>query len=427
MVNQVVLAVALGVITGLVVVLIYLLVQFLRRRSSREKGYKELPASEPNVGNRAILKSHIPTFYIPQPVLVQQPQPIKAELNDSTHLPPSAINLSAINTGSICSPRLDRRKLPEKRKPSPPQTYQPGTPIQRRKVAVPTKKPESNLGKLEFSLYYDEAFRLLQVYVMRGIKIANSEDDISPDVLVIASLTFNENHIWEQKTKTVKKTNDPQFNEKLEAHNIIAAKLRESVLHFQLFDDRTHKIIGEIDYSLKEIPSNKSTNQTLPLFRDEIVDSGDEVFKDDLPDMSAGLGDLLISLCHNPTDQKLTVKINCARSLQPLTGRLNPFVKLDVTFCGKKLGSRTTKVAHNTRAPNFGDVFVFDMHTDKLPQVTLIFKVKHRGKVREVNLGTVHLGYCVNVESEYRHWEQVLEKPHLEIEQWHAIQEYFVE
>lgn len=287
--------------------------QFFRRRSSREKGYKELPASEPNVRNRAIVKSDIPTFYIPQPVPVQLQQPIEPQptasfrreeyRNGRTHLPRTAqsvdvvrretfdessgINLGAINTKSIRSPPLtpgksprpDRRILPEKRKPSPPQTYQPGTPMQRRKVAVPNKRPESNLGKLEFSLYYDEAFRLLQVYVMRGIKIANSEDDISPDVLVTASLTFNENHIWEQKTKTVKKTNDPQFNEKLEAHNIIAAKLRESVLHFQLFDDRTHKIIGEIDYSLKEIPSNKSTNQTLPLFRDEIVDSGDEVFK----------------------------------------------------------------------------------------------------------------------------------------------------
>lgn len=67
------------------------------------------------------------------------------------------------------------------------------------------------------------------------------------------------------------------------------------------------------------------------------------------------------------------------------------------------------------------------MHSDKLPQVTLIFKVKHRGRVRDVSLGTVHLGYCVNVESEYKHWEQVMEKPHLEIEQWHAIQEYFVD
>lgn len=105
----------------------------------------------------------------------------------------------------------------------------------------------------------------------------------------------------------------------------------------------------------------------------------------------------------------------------------DPFVKLEVTFCGRKLSSRTTKTAHNTLTPNFSEVFVFDMHSDKLPQVTVIFKVKHRGKMRDVLLGTVHLGYCVNVESEYKHWEQVMEKPHLEIEQWHPIQEYFVE
>lgn len=105
----------------------------------------------------------------------------------------------------------------------------------------------------------------------------------------------------------------------------------------------------------------------------------------------------------------------------------DPFVKLEVTFCGRKLSSRITKTAHNTLTPNFSEAFVFDMHSDKLPQITLIFKVKHRGRMREVSLGTVHLGYCVNVESEYKHWEQVMEKPHLEIEQWHPIQEYFVE
>lgn len=105
----------------------------------------------------------------------------------------------------------------------------------------------------------------------------------------------------------------------------------------------------------------------------------------------------------------------------------DPFVKLEVTFCGRKLSSRITKTAHNTLTPNFSEAFVFDMHSDKLPQITLIFKVKHRGRMRDASLGTVHLGYCVNVESEYKHWEQVMEKPHLEIEQWHPIQEYFVE
>ena len=47
--------------------------------------------------------------------------------------------------------------------------------------------------------------------------------------------------------------------------------------------------------------------------------------QDVVADSSSELGELLISLCHNPTDQKLTVKISCARGLHPITkdGRLS--------------------------------------------------------------------------------------------------------
>lgn len=457
MANQVILAVGLGLVTGLVVVVIYLLVQFFRHRSSTNKYKYSQLSSDPTFRTRAIIKQDIPSFYIPQPVPIQLQQPIGVQRTDSikkedyrngsTHLSPTVhsvqvrrkaeeaggIKLNAINTGAMSSPPpVARGKSPKAVRKTSPGIKITGatdtpTPPQQRKVAVYKKKPDSNLGKLEFSLYYDQSFRLLQIYVIRGIKIASPEGDIPPDVLVIASLTFNESQIWEHKTRTAKKSNDPQFNEKLEAHNITSAKLHASWLHLQLFDDRINKPIGEVDYSLKGLPPNKLTNQTLPLLPVEIEETEGSI-EELVVDSSAGLGELLISLCHNPTDQKLTVKINRARSLQPIThGRLNSFVKLDVTFCGRKLSSRSTKVAHNTLAPNFSEVFVFDMHKDKLPQVTLVFKVKHHGRMRDVTIGTVHLGYCVNVESEYKHWEQVMEKPHLEIEQWHAIQEYFVE
>ncbi|KAJ7384603.1 negative regulation of dense core granule exocytosis [Desmophyllum pertusum] len=277
------------------------------------------------------------------------------------------------------------------------------------------EKTDSNLGKLEFTLYYDQSFRFLQIYVIRGIKIVSSaessaessEGDVPPDVLVFASLSFNENQIWEQKTRMVKKSNDPQFNEKLEAHGITSAKLYESTLYFQLFNHQTNTLIGEVVYSLKELPANKLTTQTLPLAEVELDEACCSVEEEPL-DPCSELGELSISLCHNPTDQKLTVKINCARGLQPIAkdGKLNPFVKLELTFCGRKLSSRTTKTAHNTLTPNISEVFLFDMHPDKLPQVTLVFKVKHRGRVRDVTLGTVHLGYCVNVESEYKHWNK---------------------
>ncbi|KAL9986362.1 hypothetical protein ACROYT_G000501 [Oculina patagonica] len=459
MVNQVVLAVGLGVVAGFVVVIVYLLVQFFRHRSlTNDYKYTKL-TSDPRVRSRTIIKQDIPPFYIPQPVPVQLQQPIRTERsgslssiskddyrNGQTYLSPtvhsvnvkrkaedcrSGIQLTAINTGSISPPSVQNITPKTARKFSPPKKHslqKENSPLpQHRKVAVHKKTPDSNLGKLEFSLYYDQSFRLLQIYVTRGIKIANSEDNVPPDVLVIASLSFNKNQIWEQKTRMVKNSNDPQFNEKLESHGITAGKLHESTLHFQLFNDRANTIIGEVEYSLKELPANKLTNQTLALVPVEIDETDSNI--EEPVDSPSELGELSISLCNNPTDQKLTVKLNCARGLQPIAsgGKLNPFVKLELTFCGRKLSTRTTKTAHNTLTPNFSEVFVFDMHADKLPQVTLIFKVKHRGRMRDVALGTVHLGYCVNVESEYKHWEQVMEKPHLEIEQWHAIQEYFVE
>ena len=43
-------------------------------------------------------------------------------------------------------------------------------------------------------------------------------------------------------------------------------------------------------------------------------------------DPSYGLGELLISLCHNPTDHKLNVKILSAKRLQPFpSGRMGEY------------------------------------------------------------------------------------------------------
>lgn len=302
----VVLAVGLGLVTGIVVVAVYLLVQYLRQRSLGQKyKYSQLP-TDPTFRSRAIVKQDIPSFYIPHAVPVQLQQPIgviervdsiKKEQyrNGRIHLSPTVhsvdvrrkpeerggIKLDAINTGSMSSPPLVSKSPQTPRKNSPPKkrngvvTAQASPAPQHRKVAVHKKKPDSDLGKLEFSLYYDQSFRLLQIYVTRGIKIASPEANISPEILVVVSLTFEGSQIWEQKTRPASKSNDPQFNEKLEVHSIISGKLHASVLHFQLFDDQTKTLIGEVEYSLKELPPNKLIGQTLPLVPVELEESED--------------------------------------------------------------------------------------------------------------------------------------------------------
>lgn len=145
--------------------------------------------------------------------------------------------------------------------------------------------------------------------------------------------------------------------------------------------------------------------------------------RDDVTDDAAyDGGDLKIELCHNPSEQKLIVRIADAKNLPLVRGsKPDTFVKLEVHFCGRKLQSLTTKVVQKTQNPTFNEIFILDLSNDKMPQVTLVFKVKHKGRVREAHIGQVHLGYSVSVESEYRHWEQVVEKPQMAVEATHKI------
>ena len=93
-------------------------------------------------------------------------------------------------------------------------------------------------------------------------------------------------------------------------------------------------------------------------------------------------------------------------------------------FVGKKLHSRTTPVIAKNRNPEYAARFDFVVPDDKLPQITVVFKVKHQGRLRDHPIGMVKLGYDADRETEYRHLEQVLDKPHLSIENWHSLKKY---
>lgn len=86
------------------------------------------------------------------------------------------------------------------------------------------------------------------------------------------------------------------------------------------------------------------------------------VLQEAIPVSPSELGELSISLCHNPTDQKLTVKLNCARALQPITkdGRLSKYffmqrilwMRSALTWCKRHSGrkpieSKSTKEQGN--------------------------------------------------------------------------------
>ena len=289
-------------------VAVYFIIQYFHNRASRKSHKYSQVCADPSFRFRAIINQDIPKFSIPQRVPFQLQQPVSAleridsfkkeqYQNGRTHLSPTVrsvdvrrkaeerggMKYECENHSPLSSPqqvtpsaKTSPRKIsPVKKTSGGLPTPSPGS--QQRKVAVHKKKPNDNIGKLDFSLYYDHSFRLLQIFVTRGIKIASPENDTLPVVLVVATLTFEGTQLWEQRTRPACQSSDPQFNEKLAVHNIISAKLHASALHFQLYDERTKQLIGEVSYSLKGLPPNKLTNQVLPLVPLDLEDSEDSL------------------------------------------------------------------------------------------------------------------------------------------------------
>lgn len=161
-------------------------------------------------------------------------------------------------------------------------------------------------------------------------------------------------------------------------------------------------------------------------------------------------------MLHSPSDKKLTVGVECARDLpsenrgppgnHPHWSHFSPyllkksnksiiclifvvyfpvdsFVKVEILFSNHKLHRRKTKVIPKSCNPEYNEIFEFDIEDDKLPQVMVSLKVKSHWKLRKTRkIGMIKLGYTSDPqEPQYRHWEQVLHHPYMNIETWHAI------
>ena len=102
---------------------------------------------------------------------------------------------------------------------------------------------------------------------------------------------------------------------------------------------------------------------------------------------------------------------------------VDSFIKIVAHIGGRTIQTRSTKVVQRSQDPHWNETFKFDIPNDLVPKLTLVFKVKHKGKIgRATSLGQVNIGKCVNVESEYKHWVQVMDKPLMTIGAWHRIQ-----
>jgi len=76
-----------------------------------------------------------------------------------------------------------------------------------------------------------------------------------------------------------------------------------------------------------------------------------------------GRGEVLLSLCWQPTANRLIAVVLKARNLPKMdvTGLADPYVKLYLQFDGQRLVKKKTHVKKRTLNPVFNESFVFDL------------------------------------------------------------------
>lgn len=285
----------------------------------------------------------------------------------------------------------------------------------------PDKKSE-DLGVLVFKLRYKSEQNALAVTVDQCKKLpARDQDHASSDPYVKLQLLPDKQH--HVKTRVVRNTRNPVYNEDFTFFGISKSQLEEISLHFIVLSfDRYSRdeIIGELTCALSSIPGLKdSDNQEISLHRN--------IYPRSLKIQSQGRGELLVSFCWKPVTNQLTVLVLKARDLPKMdvTGLADPYVKIYLFYKSKCIAEKSTHVKKRTLSPVFNETFDFKMPNDisSLSNVRLeIVLLDCDWFMKNEVIGRLRFGGPKRQGCAYK-WNDVCKSPGRQFTKWYKLRE----
>ncbi|XP_074061298.1 synaptotagmin-4 [Macrotis lagotis] len=276
-----------------------------------------------------------------------------------------------------------------------------------------SEEKQDKLGTLFFSLEYNfekKAF-VVNIKEARGLP-AMDEQSMTSDPYIKMTILPEKKH--KVKTRVLRKTLDPAFDETFTFYGIPYSQIQELILHFIILSfDRFSRddIIGEV---------------LIPLSGIELADGrmlmNREIIKRNVR-KSSGRGELLISLCYQSTTNTLTVVVLKARHLPKadVSGLSDPYVKVNLYHAKKRISKKKTHVKKCTPNAVFNELFVFDIPCEGLEEISVEFLVldSDRGSRNEV-IGRLVLGASAEGTGG-EHWKEICEYPRRQIAKWHML------
>ncbi|KAI1301830.1 Synaptotagmin-4 [Halotydeus destructor] len=277
----------------------------------------------------------------------------------------------------------------------------------------------ASLGKLHFRVKYSYEKHALCVTISKCTDLPPKVSSGSnADPYVKLQLLPDKQH--KVKTRVLRKTLNPVYDEDFTFYGIKPVQLESLSLHFVVLSfDRYSRddIIGEIVYQLGHLEFD---------MLEKHISLTQNILPRSLKIRDQGRGEILVSLCHQPAANRLTVVVLKARNLPKMdvTGLCDPYVKIYLLYNKQRIAKKKTHVKKRTTSPVFNESFVFDVpYNEGLENLSLDFVLLDYERVTKNEvIGRLDIGPMADG-SGHKHWTDVSTCPRRQIAEWHKLKE----
>eukprot|EP00914_Ancora_sagittata_P010845 GHVO01021154.1.p1 GENE.GHVO01021154.1~~GHVO01021154.1.p1 ORF type:complete len:195 (+),score=30.41 GHVO01021154.1:561-1145(+) len=138
------------------------------------------------------------------------------------------------------------------------------------------------------------------------------------------------------------------------------------------------------------------------------------------------LGELLLSICYQPSDGRITIVIIKARELKAkdINGLSDPYVKVWMLHEGKKIEKKKTTIKEKNLNPVFNESFIFNVPYENIRKTSLSISVMDYDRLgRNELIGQIVLG-SKSGPMEVKHWNEMFAKSRQPVAQWHILKDF---
>ncbi|KAM4808127.1 rabphilin-3A [Rhinophrynus dorsalis] len=295
----------------------------------------------------------------------------------------------------------------------------------------------TTLGALEFSLYHDQGNSSLHCSIIKAKGLKPMDSNGLADPYVKLHLLPGASKANKLRTKTLRNTRNPVWNETLVYHGITDEELQRKTLRISVCDEDKfghNEFIGETRFSLKKLKPNQKKNfnvcleRVIPMKRAGTTGSvrGMALYEDET-DRGGDVedrGKILVSLMYSTQQGGLIIGVvRCVHlAAMDANGYSDPFVKLWLKPDVGKKSKFKTQIKKKTLNPEFNEEFFYEIKHSDLAKKQLDISVWDY----DIGKSNDYIGGCqlgINAKGErLKHWYECLKNKDKKIERWHVLQ-----